>query len=185
MTERRIDYVLLSEVQPALRNPRLHSNLEDVKQSIRTSGFVESAVHDGRTGRIIAGHGRLEALQAMEAADEDVPDGIEKRDGRWVMPLTVGWSSRDDAEAERMVVWLNRAPETGGWDDQQLAALLTDLRATDDGLVGSGYSSDDLDALLAELMPPNFQPQNGDGQPRLDVRNPTICPQCGFSFHKT
>ena len=73
---RRIEYVPLADVIPAPRNPRAHSSLPLVRASIDRFGFVDGAVHDGRTGRIVAGHGRLEALTAMEAAGEHPPDGV-------------------------------------------------------------------------------------------------------------
>ena len=150
---RRIEYVNIDQVQGADRNPRSHLSLEKVIGSIRRYGFVEAAVHDGRTGRIIAGHGRTEALQKMREAGEPAPDGIVVDDtGGWLMPLTYGWSSRNDAEAETLLVNLNRLVETGGWEKGGLAELLDELRQntpTDFNL--TGFESADVDQMLAEL----------------------------------
>ena len=164
---REIRYVTLAEVQPAERNPRLHESIDGVKASIARFGFVEGAVHDGRTGRIIAGHGRLEALTAMEAAGDRAPEGILVVDGRWQMPLQYGWSSRSDAEAEALLVNLNRLTETGGWNYQELADLLSDLRGEDPDLLAlSGYDDEDLDKLLTDLA--NAQPDTDHGDKDLD-----------------
>lgn len=150
---RRIEYVRLSDVQPAERNPRLHQSIEKVKGSIRRFGFVEGAVHDGRTDRIIAGHGRTEALAAMKAAGEPAPEGIGlAEDGEWLMPLQVGWSSATDDDAEALLVALNRLTETGGWAKEELAHLLDELRQdTPAAFDLTGFENADVDAMLAEM----------------------------------
>jgi DNA modification methylase len=150
---RRTEYVLLDEVVPADSNPRSHDSLEKVKGSIRRFGFVDNAVHDGRTGKIIAGHGRLEGLRAMEEEGEAVPDGIlTGEDGRWLMPLTYGWSSASDDDAEALLVALNRLTETGGWVKPDLAAMLDRLRDTAPAAFDlTGFNSQDVDGMLAEL----------------------------------
>jgi DNA modification methylase len=155
---RRIEYIPVDKVQGAERNPRSHASLATVKGSIRRYGFVEAAVHDGRTGRIIAGHGRTEALLAMQADGEEVPDGILTDDaGRWLMPLQYGWSSRSDAEAEALLVNLNRLVETGGWEKDGLAAILDELRLHDpEDFELTGFDSGDVDAMFAELAQDSY-----------------------------
>lgn len=150
---RRIEYVPIDEVVRAVRNPRTHDTLEGVKASIRRFGFVDGAVHDGRTGRIIAGHGRLEALTAMWGDHEEPPEGIVVQDGRWLMPLQMGWSSANDEAADALLVWLNKSVEDGGWDERGLADLLMDLRSGEDPslLALSGFDNAALDKLLKDL----------------------------------
>lgn len=150
---RRIEYVDIREVRGADRNPRSHLSLEKVKGSIRKYGFVDAAVHDGRTGRIIAGHGRTEALTAMRDAGEDPPEGVVVgAGGEWLMPLQYGWASRTDAEAETLLVNLNRLVETGGWEKGGLAELLDELRRdTPTDFELTGFESGDVDAMFAEL----------------------------------
>jgi DNA modification methylase len=149
---RYTEYVALGAVARADLNPKEH-DLEVVKRSIRRFGFVDGAVHDGRTDRIIAGHGRLEALQEMAAGGESAPDGIVvDADGAWLMPVQKGWSSRSDDEAASLLVVLNKATELGGWNDVELTQLLEGLAASgDEDLLGlSGFSEDDLEALRAD-----------------------------------
>lgn len=161
-----MEYVPLDEVQGADRNPRSHRSLETVKGSIREYGFVEAAVHDGRTGKIIAGHGRTEALQAMRAAGEKPPEGIVvDDDGTWRMPLQYGWASRDDAAAETLLVNLNRLVETGGWVTADLASLLDELRSdapADFAL--TGFESAEVDEMFADLAQIAF-----DAEPERDL----------------
>lgn len=159
---RRIEYVYVDEVNTADRNPRSHLTLEKVMGSMRKYGFVEAAVHDGRTDKIIAGHGRQQGLQKMHAAGEEPPEGILVGDGgRWMMPLQYGWSSRNDAEAETLLVNLNRLAEMGGWEkggEGGLAQLLDDLRRDNpEDFDLSGFESSDVDAMFAELAEADFE----------------------------
>lgn len=180
---RRIDYVLLGEVVPADVNPRLHSSIEKVKGSIRRFGFVEGAVHDGRTGKIIAGHGRLEALGAMHAAGEPAPEGIVERDGQWLMPLQMGWSSQTDDDASALLVALNRHAETGGWEiggDAGLAALLDSMRqSAPEHFELTGFDGEDVDKMLADLAQVDYDdnpaPDDLDDAPEPPEPEDAIC----------
>jgi DNA modification methylase len=171
---RRIEYVPVAEVVGADRNPRTHLSLGKVKGSIRKYGFVESAVHDGRTGKIIAGHGRKEALLEMEADGEEVPEGIlVGPDGRWLMPLQYGWASRNDAEAETLLVNLNRLVETGGWESKGLAEILEELRSTAlEDFELTGFESADVDAMLAKFAEDEYDEGVGAGRDYDDAPEP-------------
>ena len=155
---REIRYVPIEDVNTADRNPRSHLTLAKVKGSIRRYGFVESAVHDGRTDKIIAGHGRQQALIELRDAGETAPEGIVvDDDGRWSMPLQYGWSSADDAAAETLLVNLNRLAEKGGWELPGLAELLDELRDTapaDFDL--TGFDGGELDTILAGIADDDY-----------------------------
>lgn len=146
---RRIEYRRVQALLPDERNPKAH-DLDLLDDSMERFGFIEPIVEDGRTGKIISGHGRHLTLAAMEANGATRPEGIEvDPDGYWLAPVNVGWSSTDDQEASGALVALNRAGERGGWDDPLLAAILTEHAASEAGLVGLGYDDADLEALLA------------------------------------
>lgn len=179
--ELRTEYVRVDEIMPAVRNPRSHP-IEDIIGSIVELGFIEQPIVDERTGRLVAGHGRQEALLEMHLRGMDRPPQVRvDDDGMWLAPVQRGWASVDDLEADRAVVALNLQ---GEWEESGLAAMLKDLSKTSTGLAGTGYTPPDLDKMLANLAPPKFEPTPAGDQPRLDVRNPTICPACGHSFHK-
>lgn len=153
---RRIEYVPLPEIQPEPRNPRTHESIEDVKDSILRFGFADPIIHDGRTGRMLAGHGRVEALTDLHArwlnapADEKlVPDGIMvDGDDTWLAPVVYGLSTKDDYEAAGLLIALNRHAETGGWDTPQTLSLLDEIAAEGmAGLTGVGFTDADRDAL--------------------------------------
>lgn len=140
----------ITDLPSAVRNPKAHS--DEMVGSVTRFGFVEPMTLDERTGRLVSGHGRRDELLRRQAAGEAPPDGIVLGDeGVWLAPVTRGWSSRSDAEAEAFVVAANRIGERGGWNDSLLADVLVDLRDLDSGLEGVGYDVGDLDALLERL----------------------------------
>lgn len=147
---RTITYVRLTDVTPAKRNAKRH-DLPGIMESMRTLGFTEPPLIDERTHRLIAGHGRHEALTQMQAAaNEDPPAGIlVDDDGMWLMPVVRGWTSRDDAHAEAAILLANRMPELGGNDARDLAPMAEDLLANDPALFALlQFSDDDMEALV-------------------------------------
>lgn len=151
---RRTEYHALADISPALVNPKRH-DLDRIKRSLRRFGFADQAVMDERTGRLVAGHGRIEALRAMHEEDPTAPpDGVMLSvEGGWVVPITRGWASKDDSEAHALGVALNRLTEAGGWDREELADLLESFAVTGIALEDVGSSSSELDDLLASLTP--------------------------------
>jgi DNA modification methylase len=146
---RKIEYVDIDSVVPAERNPKRH-DIDGVRRSMATLGYIDPVLHDERTGRLVGGHGRIEALQAMRDAGEPPPDGVVTAGGVWKVPMVRGWASTDDRAADAAVVALNRYVELGGWDNQGLVDL---LRTLDGGWQAvAGYAPQaisDLEAFLA------------------------------------
>lgn len=150
MDARRIDYLPLDEVKPAARNPKRHDG-PAINASISKFGMAETPLVDERTGRLVAGHGRIAQLAAMRDAGQEPPDGVQvDADGRWLVPVTRGWASRSDAEAEAYLLASNKLTANGGWDDGELSELLADLSELDPDLIAlAGFSEDEVAALLA------------------------------------
>ncbi len=144
----RLEWMPLAQLQAARRNPKQHSS--EIGTSIGRFGYVEPIVLDERTGRIVAGHGRREALQAMRLRGEAPPAGIRAEGDDWLVPVLRGWASRSDAEAEAYLLASNKLTEAGGWDNQALAELLKDLSAQD-ALDGVGFTDAELEALLGQV----------------------------------
>jgi hypothetical protein len=143
---RRVEYMALTDVQPAVRNPKRHAT-QAIAASIDRFGLGELPLLDERTGRLVAGHGRLDQLAAMRRAGQDPPDGVKlAADGNWLVPITRGWASRSDAEAEAYLVASNQLTVKGGWDQDALVDLLGEL---DEELVElAGFDERDLAKLL-------------------------------------
>jgi DNA modification methylase len=153
--ERRIDYVPFDELKPAKRNPKQH-DLGALNTSLGRFSYVEPVVIDERTGRLVAGHGRIEALGQMLLSDAPPPAGVKTdAKGKWLIPVVRGWASKNDKEADAYLIASNRTVELGGWDDALLSELLGELAGeapgAHSGLAGTGYDGDDVDELIAEV----------------------------------
>lgn len=180
-TERRLEWMTLEALKPAAKNPKRHA-LETLGRSVNRFGYVEPVILDERTSRLVAGHGRREALMKMRATKQEPPDGVRVDEkGRWLVPVMRGWSSRSDAEAEAYLLASNRLVETGGWDDGQLAELLKSL-ADQDALDGVGFGEDDIARLLA-AAPENAEFPEFDEDAAADVEM-LECPACHHKWAK-
>lgn len=182
---RSIDFRPVAELKPDPRNPKDH-DVGLIHTSVNRFGFVEPIVLDGRTGLIVSGHGRVKALQALEAEGGDPPEGIgvDETSGRWHVPVVVGWESRNDAEAAAALIAMNRTTEMGGWVDESLLDLLEDLAATT-GLDGVGYDDGDVENLRSLLDTPAGQPAVPPGEfPEYsdDIAVEHTCPSCGYAW---
>lgn len=158
VTGRRVDYVRLSQVVPAPRNPKLHAE-DELQSSLDEFGLADLPVIDERTGRLVSGHGRLDALRAKLAAGEDPPEGVtvDPDSGEWMMPVIRGWASRDDAHAEAYLLVANQTTIAGGWDDAELALVLRDLAAADSNLLTvTAFGDERIEELLASLDEPEI-----------------------------
>ena len=142
-----IEYVPLAAVQPAARNPKKHS-LPDLIASIKRFGFVQPVAMNEETGKLVAGHGRLEALLAMKEAGEPVPARVVEKNGEWYVPVLRGVSLKDEQEAEAFLVADNRLVELGVFDPTELLAILQDAQKSAGALDGIGFSSVDVDDLI-------------------------------------
>lgn len=151
MPEVSIQYVGLSELQRWPRNPKDH-DLGQIHRSIERFGYVNPVLLDERTEKLVAGHGRLDALQQMKASGKEPPKRIQTRDGEWYVPVVRGIGFNSDAEAEAYLLADNRLTELGGWQEEDLADVLADLAAEGEmALEGVGWDESDVDQLLADL----------------------------------
>lgn len=178
---RRVEYVLLDEVAPAPRNPKRH-DLAAVRSSIERFGVAAPALRDERTGRLVVGHGRTEALRAIRDDGQSAPAGVQvDKKGRWLVPVVCGWASRSDAEAEAYLVADNHHTVLGGWDHAELAELLESVKADDPELLDVvRFDMQALDDLLKASEPPDLdaladevgEPQPSDSWPIVRVKVP-------------
>lgn len=142
------EYMSLKTVLRAPRNPKSH-NVQVIRNSMSRFGLVEQPALDERTGRLVAGHGRLEEWQRAAKAGEDPPDGVLLDGDDWLVPVSRGWRSKDDAEAEAYLITSNNSVIMGGWNEGDLEAMLADLARADFGLAQvTGTSAARLDEIL-------------------------------------
>jgi DNA modification methylase len=101
----------------------------------------------------VVGHGRLEALRALQAAGESPPAGVASADGDWLVPVVRGVRFANPKAAEAYLLADNRLSELGGWDDAELLEVLRDMQGAD-LLEATGFGSSDITELLRALDPP-------------------------------
>jgi ParB-like chromosome segregation protein Spo0J len=121
----------LDELTPFPGNAR-RGDVEAIASSIEANGQYRSLIvrkHDGQL-TVLAGNHTLEALRFL---------------GRKAARCEV--ITCDDTTATRVNLVDNRLPDSGGYDDEALTALLSSL----DSLDGTGYGPDDLDDMLSAL----------------------------------
>lgn len=141
---RSIEYMGLGEIPPAERNPKAHA-LGLLILSIGRFGFCEPALLDERTGRLIGGHGRLEAVRAINAwreggggaggnkaaaaAGYDLPADVWDEYDEVTGGVDPGGAGEPEGIAvDEAGVW--SAPVVRGWssaDDDEAEALLIAL----------------------------------------------------------
>lgn len=126
----------LAELIPCGRNARTHSTrqIDQIAKSIERFGFVNPVLVDNE-GRVLAGHGRIEAARRLGLTEVPV--------------LSLGAMS--DADRRAYIIADNRLAELAGWDRDLLASELGELQS----LLGDidfeclGFDQGELDELLS------------------------------------
>jgi len=136
--------VPIEQVHQHPDNPN-NGDLDALIESIQVNGFVTAVTADAKTGQIMAGNHRYQALHALGAKEIPVI---------WVDHM-------DEGGAVRYMVADNRTGKLAVIDESALAALLTDLSDTDMGLAGTGYDEVTYQRLLLDLMADPDIPADG------------------------
>ena len=131
-----IEQVKIDKLIPYARNSRTHSEnqVAQIAASIKEFGFTNPVLID-ETGSIIAGHGRV--LAARKLAIADVP--------------SIRLTHLTEAQKKAYVIADNKLALNAGWDDEMLAVELTDLKDMGFDLDLTGFSTDEIEALLAPV----------------------------------
>jgi ParB-like nuclease domain len=130
------------------RNPR-RGDVELLKRSLLANGLYRPLVVNSRTNEVLAGNHTLKAARELGWTE-----------------IAATFVDVDDETAARIVLVDNRSSDLATYDEPELAELLSSLTELD----GSGYSSDDLDVLLASLESPELESdeesEEEDARPR-------------------
>jgi ParB-like chromosome segregation protein Spo0J len=165
---KRIELWPIDRLVPYDKNSRLHSpeQIAQVAASISEFGFTNPILVDSNDG-IVAGHGRLSA--ARELGMEQVP--------------VVVLDHLSERQKRAYVIADNKLALNASWDVDMLAAEVADLKADDFNLDLLGFSTEELEEIMAE---PDFAPASEEDQGRLDQKEPKeiecVCPNCGHKF---
>ena len=160
--------ISLSDYEPHPRNYNRHpeEQIRRIATSLQKFGQVRSVVV--WNGRILAGHGVVQAAQGLgwQSLRADVlPDSYPEH-------LALAYVAADNE--------LGRLADP---DYAQLAEILDESRQTDEELLKAiGYSEEEFQQLISEIVVPDFESVGIDEQPRLDQKVPVLCPHCGREF---
>ena len=169
----------LDEFQGDPENPKDH-DIGAIISSLQRFGLVAVPVVNTTTGRIVAGHGRVEALRQLEQQGHAPPKHVTKKAGLWHVPyLQVAFDT--DQEARAYLLADNRLTELGGWDKEGLLAALTDLHNKEPELVlAAGFDGEYIDELAADL---GVFDVDGVEPPSLDSGDRKELQQLTFTLH--
>jgi DNA modification methylase len=132
--DRKLEWRNIGEIIPYARNSRTHSEeqVAQIAASIKEFGWTNPVLIDEENG-IIAGHGRLAA--ARKLGHTEIP----------VIELT----GLTEAQKRAYVIADNKLALNAGWDTEMLVNELRDLEGMDIDLTLTGFSTDELDDMLA------------------------------------
>lgn len=155
MQEAAAVWVSVSDLKPWATNPRDNRKaIDEVAKSIRRFGWGSPIVANKRDGEIIAGHTRFAAAAKLKL--DKVP---------------VRWLDLDPADAHALALADNKVGEIATWDDAALRQVLAELKDADESLLAdTGFSDEELAALLGEVAPMVLEPE-GD-PPEIDEAGP-------------
>jgi ParB-like chromosome segregation protein Spo0J len=128
--------VPIGSLRPHPRNPRL-GEVDEIRKSLRRFG-QQRPVLALPDGTLVAGHHVWRAAEA-----EGWPE------------VAAVQSDLTDAEVDAYLLADNRLADLGLYDDTVLAELLGSFAGDLDGI---GYTTDDVDQLLALIGPPELAP---------------------------
>ena len=130
--------VSLSRLIPYARNSRTHSDAQvgQIAASIKEFGFLNPIIVDGESG-IIAGHGRVLAMQKLGMADVPVIDA----------------SHLTDVQRRAYVIADNKLALNADWDSEMLRVELDALGVDGFDIELTGFSLDEIADLQIEEVP--------------------------------
>ena len=160
----QIEYRRAVDLTPYENNSRTHSKEQvgQIVESIKEFGFTNPILID-EDGGIIAGHGRLEAANALGM--EEVP--------------TIILTGLSEAQKRAYVIADNKLALNSGWNYELLRAEIEALEGLNFDTRLLGFTHEELLELIGEPVevdaPEDFKEV---GEESLAHR----CPKCGYEF---
>jgi len=139
-----ITYRPVADLIPDARNARTHPKrqIEQLRAPIEAFGFTNPVLADPE-GRIIAGHGRVQAARAMGLAEAEVP--------------TITLSGLSEAQKRTLRIADNKIALNAGWDLEILQKELGELASIDVDIdpTLTGFSTGEIDVILSSAVDPD------------------------------
>ncbi len=152
-------YIDIYDAIPNERNSKDH-DVGVLCESMIRFGFTQPVLINESDNKILAGHGRIKALQQLHNQGYDAPKRIDvsfdiedDKIQTWYVPCYY-INIKDKAEAEAYLIADNRLTEIGGWLDDKLVDSLKNVLEETGTLDGTGWDLEDLDDIVKELDEP-------------------------------
>lgn len=139
--QRTVEMREVESLIPYARNSRTHSDAQvaQIAASIKEFGWTNPILVD-EEGGIVAGHGRV--LAARKLNQGQVP--------------CIVLSGLTEAQKRAYVIADNKLAMNAGWDNELLRVEIDELRGLDFDLDLLGFSQEELDALVPEVINPGL-----------------------------
>jgi len=154
----------IETVKQADRNPN-QGDVEAIAESIVLNGYAVPVIARRDTREIIAGNHRYAALLSL---------------GATLIPVI--WVDMNDEQAARFLLADNRTARLGRDDLGLLAAVLDELDASRHGLLGTGYTHEDLSRFHQIIENPLSFDSGNDARQRVGAKSVFECPECGHRW---
>lgn len=181
-----LEYVDIDEIERWPRNPKKH-DIQRLKGSMRDHGFTIPIARDATTQRMVAGHGRLQALRELRDEGEDAPRrilvvqaGVRKQSWRWFAPVLVGLSFLNEEQAEQYLLSDNRLVEAGGWDPEMLTRIFKSMPQAK--IDKAGFSDAEVSRFAAIAAKQLAGPQPPQPVSFMAKTKEHKCPSCGHAW---
>ena len=147
----KVIFTKISEIKEADINVKDH-DLGAIHESMNRFGFTSPLLLNEKTGQLVAGHGRLQALLQKKQLKEEAPANIKVDDNDdWYVPVIRGVSFKNEQEAQAYLIADNRLTELGGWNNDELVKELEKL-AEESSLDGTGFDLSNMQELYDDLQ---------------------------------
>lgn len=153
---------------PNPRNPNSHpgEQIRLLAKIIKHQGWRAPITVSNRSGFIVRGHGRLMAAKVLGA--KQCP--IDRQD----------YECEADEWAD--LIADNRLSELSETDNPKLKDLLETLDVGAMDMELTAWTEQAMADLMSQFHVPKFEPTSEEEQPRLDLKTPVKCPECGHEF---
>jgi hypothetical protein len=160
MSELKIEWVKLSELQVEPKNPKKH-DVEKIMLSIERFGFINPFIKNYHTGKLLAGHGRKKALELMQQKELTMPEQLKEDEGDWLVPVVSGVNIESEEDAMAYIIADNRLEELGGWNTPELLEAISNISDSTPDLSDIGFDNETIELMLQEDEEP-FKPDTID-----------------------
>ena len=147
----KIEYCKIGTIKPWDRNPKLH-NMQAIISSMDAFDITQPILVQKKSGRIIAGHGRLEAMKA-----------------RGVVDVPVIMLDMTDEQAKAYALVDNQTVIAGGWDVALMGELLGEIK----------IELPDIDMADFGFI---YQPVEIKEKEIEELETKCECPKCGYKW---